>query len=54
MGFSGLIAVSENKNVIPDLAFFSLLLKDQVLMEKGPVRDIRNSKLKLNDRSKIY
>ncbi len=31
MGFSGLIAVSENKNVIPDLAFFSLLLKDQVL-----------------------
>ena len=32
MGFSGLIAVSENKNVIPDLAFFSLLLKDQVLI----------------------
>ena len=32
MGFGGLIAVSENKNVIPDLAFFSLLLKDQLLI----------------------
>ena len=32
MGFSGLIAVSENQNVMPDLAFFSLLLKDQVLI----------------------
>tara|TARA_B100000029_G_scaffold157647_1_gene152967 strand:+ start:511 stop:1941 length:1431 start_codon:yes stop_codon:yes gene_type:complete len=29
MGFSGLVAVSENSNVIVDLAFFSLLLKDQ-------------------------
>jgi len=29
MGFTGLIAVSSNSNVIPDLAFFSLLLKDQ-------------------------
>ncbi len=29
MGFSGLVAVSENSNVIADLAFFSLLLKDQ-------------------------
>jgi len=29
MGFSGLIAVSEDPKVIPDLAFFSLLLKDQ-------------------------
>ena len=29
MGFSGLIAVSKNPNVIPDLAFFSLLLKEQ-------------------------
>ena len=29
MGFSGLVAVSQNSNVIPDLAFFSLLLKKQ-------------------------
>ena len=29
MGFSGLVAVSENAKVNPDLAFFSLLLKDQ-------------------------
>ena len=29
MGFSGLVAVSINSNVIPDLAFFSLLLKEQ-------------------------
>ena len=29
MGFSGLIAVSQNPEVIPDLAFFFLLLKDQ-------------------------
>jgi len=28
IGFSGLIAVSKNTNVIPDLAFFSLLLKE--------------------------
>ena len=32
MGFSGLIAVSINSNVVPDLAFFSLLLKEQTLM----------------------
>ena len=31
MGFSGLIAVSQNNNVIPDLAFFSLLLKEQTI-----------------------
>ncbi len=31
MGFSGLIATSQNSNVIPDLAFFSLLLKDNVI-----------------------
>ena len=31
MGFSGLIAVSANHNVIPDLAFFSLILKEQSL-----------------------
>jgi len=31
MGFSGLVAVSTNSNVIPDLAFFSLILKDQSL-----------------------
>ena len=30
MGFSGLVAVSENAKVNPDLAFFSLLLKDQI------------------------
>ncbi len=29
MGFTGLIAVSQNSNVTPDLAFFSLLLKEQ-------------------------
>jgi Na+/proline symporter len=29
MGFSGLVAASQNSNVIPDLAFFSLLLKEQ-------------------------
>ena len=28
MGFSGLIAVSQNESVIPDLAFFSLILKE--------------------------
>ena len=28
MGFSGLVAVSTNSNVIPDLAFFSLLIKE--------------------------
>ena len=32
LGFSGLIAVSENNNVIPDLAFFSLLLKEQKIL----------------------
>ena len=30
MGFSGLVAVSIDPKVIPDLSFFSLLLKDQV------------------------
>ena len=30
MGFSGLIAISENPNVLPDLAFFSLLLKKNI------------------------
>jgi len=29
MGFSGLVAISVNPKVIPDLSFFSLLLKDQ-------------------------
>ena len=29
MGFSGLVAVSSNPNVVPDLGFFSLLLKEQ-------------------------
>ena len=29
MGFSGLVAVSIDQNVIPDLGFFSLLLKEQ-------------------------
>ena len=29
MGFSGLVAISENPKVNPDLAFFSLLLKDK-------------------------
>jgi len=31
MGFSGLVAVSSDSKVIPDLAFFSLLLKEQTL-----------------------
>ena len=31
MGFSGLVATSQNPSVVPDLAFFSLLLKDQAL-----------------------
>ena len=31
MGFCGLVAVSQNSNVIPDLAFFSLLLREQTL-----------------------
>ncbi len=29
MGFSGLVAVSQNSKVVPDLAFFYLLLKEQ-------------------------
>jgi len=32
MGFSGLVAVSINSSVVPDLAFFSLLLKEKNLM----------------------
>ncbi len=32
MGFSGLIAISADQNIIPDLAFFSLLLKEEVIM----------------------
>jgi len=32
MGFCGLVATSINSNVIPDLAFFSLLLKEQNFM----------------------
>jgi len=32
MGFSGLVAVSQNNNVTPDLAFFSLILKEQYLV----------------------
>ena len=32
MGFCGLVAVSVNSSVIPDLAFFSLLLKEQSSM----------------------
>ena len=32
MGFCGLVAVSINSNVVPDLAFFSILLKEQSLM----------------------
>ena len=32
MGFSGLVASSISSNVVPDLAFFSLLLKEQTLM----------------------
>ena len=31
MGFSGLVATSQNPSVVPDLAFFSLLLKDQAI-----------------------
>jgi len=31
MGFSGLIAVSQNNSITPDLAFFYLLLKDQAI-----------------------
>ena len=31
MGFTGLIAVSEKSNVVPDLAFFSLLLKENAI-----------------------
>ena len=31
MGFSGLIAVSQDSSVVPDLAFFSLLLKDNAV-----------------------
>ncbi len=31
MGFSGLISVSSNSDVIPDLAFFSLLIKNHTL-----------------------
>ncbi len=30
MGFSGLVAVSKNSNVLPDLAFFSLLLNENI------------------------
>jgi len=32
MGFSGLVAASSNLKVVPDLAFFSLLIKEQTLM----------------------
>jgi Na+/proline symporter len=32
MGFSGLIAVSQNSNIIPDLAFFSLLFNGQSII----------------------
>ena len=32
MGFSGLVAVSANSTIVPDLAFFSLLLKKQTVM----------------------
>jgi len=32
MGFSGLVATSVNSNVVPDLAFFSLLFKEQTKM----------------------
>ena len=31
MGFTGLVSVSKNSNVIPDLAFLSLLLEEEVL-----------------------
>ena len=29
MGYSGLVAISTNSNIVPDLAFFELLFKDQ-------------------------
>jgi len=32
MGFSGLIAVSQNSNIIPDLAFFSILFNGQSII----------------------
>ena len=32
MGFSGLVATSVNSNVVPDLAFFSLLFKEHVTL----------------------
>ena len=32
MGFSGLVATSVNSAVVPDLAFFSLLFKEQIIM----------------------
>ena len=32
MGFSGLVASSQDSSIIPDLAFFSLLFKEQALM----------------------
>ena len=32
MGFSGLVAVSQDTNVIPDLAFFSILLKENLII----------------------
>ena len=31
MGFSGLVAVSQNNSVVPDLAFFSLILNEQTI-----------------------
>ena len=32
MGFSGLIAISQNSSLTPDLAFFYLLLKEQTIL----------------------
>ncbi len=32
MGFCGLVAISQNSDVIPDLAFFSLLLREQTIV----------------------
>ena len=32
MGFSGLVAVSQDTNVIPDLAFFSILFKENLII----------------------
>ena len=32
MGFCGLVAVSTNSDIIPDLAFFNLLLKEEAIM----------------------